>query len=723
MATSSRVLIFQSDPNTAQTLADFFTQRGDQIFQAASLNDARTLVRIQPEIIVIDSHLPDNQWLEFLQEVRREQPKARVLMTSNYPDSERELQAKEHGAKVFLRQPFTRTRVEGALKQLTPDVDERRAAELPKIRIPVRLKLTVPYVILALAFAIAAAGLVNRYVLESVQDRFATQLTEAGRLSADSVVAEERRLLETLRLLANTQGFAEAITAVNAEQLRNIALPVAVNYQEEAIEILDTKGVSVLSLRQKTGSGGDFDTTRGEAVFSQWEFVQNVIARKTDTQGDKFAGLAQAPWGNYFYVAGPIFDAQNNFVGVVLVGKPIESLASKLRAETLAQVTVYTLQGEVLASTFDQSPGALTAQQAGQTAVNQDKTSDTRDLGTSNGAYTEIIGPWEARGGADLGLLGTSLARGVLVRPTQVTQIQAFIAIAVAFLLVIGIGVYLAGQITRLLLQVVRASMEVAQGNLEVKVTGGGDDEVAVLANSFNFMVTRLQEGSVYRDLLGRTVSPEVREQLRRSFASGDLKLEGQLTEATVMMTDIRGFTTISEKREPTTVLTWLNEYFGELVPVITAHGGVVDKFEGDAILAFFGVLPQPLTAQESALNACRAAQEMIDVVNEVNKQRVKRGDPPFITGIGINTGQVTAGGLGSADRLNYTIIGDAVNTTQRLESFTRQLGASSAVIGEATYTALGDQKEELPLEALGAFSLKGKTDAVVIYRLRSARE
>jgi adenylate cyclase len=246
---------------------------------------------------------------------------------------------------------------------------------------------------------------------------------------------------------------------------------------------------------------------------------------------------------------------------------------------------------------------------------------------------------------------------------------------------------------------------------------------VAVLANSFNFMVTRLQEGSVYRDLLGRTVSPEVREQLRRSFASGDLKLEGQLTEATVMMTDIRGFTTISEKREPTTVLTWLNEYFGELVPVITAHGGVVDKFEGDAILAFFGVLPQPLTAQESALNACRAAQEMIDVVNEVNKQRVKRGDPPFITGIGINTGQVTAGGLGSADRLNYTIIGDAVNTTQRLESFTRQLGASSAVIGEATYTALGDQKEELPLEALGAFSLKGKTDAVVIYRLRSARE
>ncbi len=719
---NSHVLIFQADPRATQILAEFFEQRKDLVFLAATLTEAQGHLKHNPDLIIIDSHLPDDQWLSFLREVRREYPKLTVLMTSDYPDSERELKAKEHGAEVFLRKPFIKSRIEAAIKRLHPDVSEHPVIDLdlPKVRIPVRIKLTLPYVVLALAFAIAAAALVNRYVLESVQNRFATQLAEAGRLTSDSVVDEERRLLETLRLIANTQGVDAAITQGDADQLRTIVLPIAVNSQEEVLEVLDSTGIAVLSLRRQSGSTTNFDFTSGNAQLKQLEFVQNVLTGKTDEQGDKFSGLVRLPEGDFFYVAGPVRNADNKLVGVALVGESVHTLAQRLRQATLAQITFYTSEGEPLVSTFDQSPTALSPAQVQTTQAGQDTESPVRDLSIT-GQYTEIVGPWEVRGGADVGILGTALARGVLVNPTQVTQIQAFAAIAAAFVLVIAVGVYLAGQITHLLLQVVRASSEVAQGNLEVKVTGGGDDEVAVLAKQFNFMVTRLQEGSVYRDLLGRTVSPQVRDQLRRSFESGGLKLEGQTTEATVMMTDIRGFTTISEKREPTTIFTWLNEYFGELVPVITTHGGVVDKFEGDAILAFFGVLPEPLSPQESAFQACRAAQEMLDVIEQINAQRIKRGDPPFITGIGINTGHVTAGGLGASDRLNYTIIGDAVNTTQRLESFTRQLGATSIVMGEATYQALGDKVQELPIESLGAFSLKGKSESVAIYRLRSA--
>jgi adenylate cyclase len=143
-----------------------------------------------------------------------------------------------------------------------------------------------------------------------------------------------------------------------------------------------------------------------------------------------------------------------------------------------------------------------------------------------------------------------------------------------------------------------------------------GDDEVAVLAHAFNYMVTGLQEGFIYRDLLGRTVSPEVREQLRHAFASGNLRLEGQNVVATVLMSGIRGFTTLSEKEEPTTVLAWLNEYFGGLVPIIAQYGGVVRKFEGDTVLAFFGVLPRPLTPQESAYQACQAAVAMLERID-----------------------------------------------------------------------------------------------------------
>ena len=154
-----------------------------------------------------------------------------------------------------------------------------------------------------------------------------------------------------------------------------------------------------------------------------------------------------------------------------------------------------------------------------------------------------------------------------------------------------------------------------AEGNLEVQVEAGGNDEVAVLAHSFNQMVSGLREGSLYRDLLGRTVSPEVREELRRSFASGEVRLEGQEAVATVLVSHLRGFTTLAETEDPTTVLIWLNEYYGELIPALTAHAGVISKLEGDTLLAFFGILPRRLSPQESAYQACQAALAILEAV------------------------------------------------------------------------------------------------------------
>jgi len=205
---------------------------------------------------------------------------------------------------------------------------------------------------------------------------------------------------------------------------------------------------------------------------------------------------------------------------------------------------------------------------------------------------------------------------------------------------------------------------------------------------------------------------------LRANFASGDLRLEGQETVATVLMSDIRGFTALAEKVAPTTILTWLNEYFGELVPIITRHGGVVNRFDGDAVLAFFGILPHPLPPEHSARQACQAALEMLEAVELFNARREVQGEPPFVAGIGINTGPVTAGGLGSADRLHYTIIGDTVNTAQRLESSTRQFERGSIIVSENTACRLRQGGDEFHLEPLGAHTLKGKADELLIYRL-----
>ncbi len=287
----------------------------------------------------------------------------------------------------------------------------------------------------------------------------------------------------------------------------------------------------------------------------------------------------------------------------------------------------------------------------------------------------------------------------------------------------IALGVYLANRITYPLLHVAVASAKVAQGDLDVQVESTGDDEVAVLAHSFNQMVSGLREGSIYRDLLGRTVSPEIREQLRQGLASGDVSLQGQEAVATVLMSDICGFTTLSESENPTTILGWLNEYFEELVPIITDHGGVIGGFAGDAVLAFFGILPHSLSAQESAWRACQTALAMLEAIERLNIRRTKRGEPIFRAGIGVNTGPVTAGALGSFDRMHYTIIGDTVNATARLENLTRKLGEeNSAVISQHTLLALGERRYEFELESLGAHTVKGKVEQLIVYRLRPAK-
>jgi adenylate cyclase len=428
-------------------------------------------------------------------------------------------------------------------------------------------------------------------------------------------------------------------------------------------------------------------------------------------------------------VAGPLVTEDGALVGVVLVGKSLPSLAQQARQQTLAHTTFYDFNGQPLASTFlEQQTLALNPELVSTVLTQQDQDSLRRPLTVASIKYSELLGPWEvrksiassetSRSDEDLGLVGVALAETFLARPSQITRLQIFVLTTVAFLLVIALGIYVANRITRPLLQVVEASTQVAEGNLEVQVDATGNDEVTVLAQSFNQMISGLREGSAYRDLLGRTVSPEVREELRRAFASGEVHLQGQDTVTTVLMSDIHGFTRLSETAEPPTILNWLNEFFAEIIPLIVDHGGVVNQFEGDTVMAFFGILPRPLTPQESAYQACQAALEMLAVTAQLNTRRIARGDPPFTVGIGLNTGPVTAGGLGSTDRLHYTIIGDTVNTTQRMQDLTRKFGESGIVINETTLSALKGRRGDFSCEPLGEHNFPGKETQLWVYRL-----
>ena len=251
-----QILLLQADNKATKVLTEYFRKRGDQVWPASTVSQASLLIkRHKPDVAFVDLHLPGNSWDEALALMQIALTGAKVIVTSKHPDLRRELQAKEQGIKVFLRQPFTPAWIEKTLRAnqtVAPALMPVRAT-LPRVRMSMRVKITFPYVLLALLFALAATFLVSRYVLESIRDRFIVQLIDTGKITADWMVQEEIRLLKTLRLLANTEGVPEALMASDTEELRNIALPLAVNYQEDAIEILDTSGNSVLSLYHRAG--------------------------------------------------------------------------------------------------------------------------------------------------------------------------------------------------------------------------------------------------------------------------------------------------------------------------------------------------------------------------------------------------------------------------------------------------------------------------------------
>ncbi len=736
------VLILQSDLESAQAFSAFFHKRGDEFCATTNISEAKKyLIENQTWLAIVDFHLPGTEWLDFIKIIRKDYPDTEVILTNKYPDLHKEFQAKEQGVNVFLRAPFTDPWIERALQKLVEGEEAEGETvtgkqPIPAVRIPIRMKITLPYILLAILFTLTGAYLVSRYVVDSIHERFVNQLIDAGRLSSDWMVQEENRLLKTLRQLTYTEGMPEAIINQDATTLRNLILPLMTNQNEEAVEILDQQGMIMLSLRRDPGQALEsYQASQGGADFAQIPFVQAIRTGQIDQGRDKYAGLVNRTEKPDFYIGGPVMDSSGHQVGAILVGKSLDTIVRQCRESTLAQVTLYSQTGSILASTLlvEQDIQPVSVNVATEVLSRQDSQSMLREfpsgtqmqinpairrLAIASASYSELLGPWEVRGGEDLGLLGTSLSENNISQPTLVTRMQAFLIVALIFLGVILTGMILASQVTRPLTQIAAAARMIAQGNLEVRVPAKGNDEVAVLGHAFNSMISGLQEGHIYRDLLGRAVSPEVRETLRVSFASGDLRLEGQNTTASVLMSDIRGFTRLAEKEDPTVVLNWLNEYFSEIVPVITKYGGVVDKFEGDAMLAFFGILPRPLPPEESAFDACQAAVELLGVIDQINERRSQRGEEPLTTGIGINTGRLTAGGLGTADRLNYTIIGDTVNATQRIQVITRRFGESSVVINETTLSVLRGRRGDFRFEPLGEQHISGRQEQLWLYRL-----
>lgn len=379
----------------------------------------------------------------------------------------------------------------------------REPADPERVRWPIRLKITLPYLLLSIIIAVIITALFWRITLETVDERYSNQLYEAGKLASEAMVTLEDRQLETLRLLANTEGMSAALQQYDSEKLRSLALGIVVNNQAGSVDFLDLGGNLVLGIRQKVeGSNQEYVFVKGGApVFLDWPIVKNVLTGTTDKAGDKYAAYQATDWGNFFYVSGPIKDSSGKLVGVILVGTPLSSVVAELRAATLAQVTLYDLNGQVLISTYPtntkvQPLEAGLAQQI-LTLQNTDsfrRDSSVREISSSGLNYGEILGAWQVRDGLDLGVLGVALVKNVLLTASLPTRRWIILFTFIIVTLVVLLGLNLSAALTRPLLKLMQASRQVASGDLSVKVPTETNDEVAVLAASFNKMIQSLQE-------------------------------------------------------------------------------------------------------------------------------------------------------------------------------------------------------------------------------------
>jgi class 3 adenylate cyclase len=308
--------------------------------------------------------------------------------------------------------------------------------------------------------------------------------------------------------------------------------------------------------------------------------------------------------------------------------------------------------------------------------------------------------------------LGLADPRLPLMAPLDVVRVVLGLGIGLFIILiyVYFIARWTAEDIIRPV-ETLRANMGRATlGDLAALTPALASNELGELTIGFNAMLRGIAERERIKLLFGQYLTKEISE----AILDGRVKLDGARYEATVMFTDIRGFTTMAEGLPPEEVFAFLNDYLARMIEVIAARGGIIDKFLGDGILAVFGL---PVPNATHADDALGAALDMRGALEAMNAARRAEGRADVSIGIGMHSGPVIAGNVGSAKKLQYTVIGDTVNLASRIEGLNRDYG-SYLLMSSSTWELLGEGRRGLAFERLEAVAVRGKAGPVDLYRL-----
>jgi class 3 adenylate cyclase len=293
----------------------------------------------------------------------------------------------------------------------------------------------------------------------------------------------------------------------------------------------------------------------------------------------------------------------------------------------------------------------------------------------------------------------------------SITRVVRYVGVAivlttVVFLLVgiIGMAVFVTLLVKPIGL-LVNGVTAIAGGDFDQKINIKRADELGELTDAFNNMAKSLREKEVIKGAFSKYVTKSVVDRILEH--KDGLKLGGEKKVVTIFFSDIRGFTPMSEALSAEQVVHILNEYFTAMTAIIFKYEGTLDKFMGDAIMAVYGA---PIDYPDHAERAVLAAVEMSEKMKELQAKWRDEGKKEVNIGIGINTGEVVVGNIGSNERMEYTAIGDNVNLTQRLESVAEK---GQILISAATYEKV---KHKIDAVMLDPIKVKGKTDKVLAY-------
>jgi adenylate cyclase len=554
-----------------------------------------------------------------------------------------------------------------------------------RVFLSLRTKLFLLFLSVTALVLITSLLVVNRYDTRSTIARIQSDLATTDRIFQRMLEQRSRQLTTNARLLGSDYAFRSAVSTHD----HGTILSAAVNHQRR----LAADRIIV------TNSDGRLlaDTLRAQAEGRDLSGEPLVAAA---LGGGEAGGVWVEKLRIYRVSSVPILAP--DIVGALIVGFEVDNaMAAELKRISQAEVTFFA-DNTLTATTL---PPAV-AEEFKKDFKGVPLRTENVTLGRRDLKQERYLEAW--------GSLGTDRAAYVLQQSLDEALIplrrlqRVLILIGLGALLLAGlVSLGFAHGITSPIRELVRGTQYVIQGRYDQRLAVRQRDEVGTLAESFNEMLKGLQERERIRSAMNKVVSKEIAEEILK----GEIRLGGEIRFATILFSDIREFTGLSESMDPHELVKMLNEYLTLMSRVVQQNHGVIDKYIGDAVMALFGA---PLTTNEDVDNSLQTAQDMLTALGEFNYRRAWEGKPPVRIGLGINTGPVVAGNMGSEDRLNYTVLGDTVNLASRMEGLTRTYNVN-CIVSEFTHR---ESRRGFRFRELDFVRVKGRATPVRIFEL-----